>query len=153
MSRGLGWLQREILATLDDAKQQAHSYRGCEWQEHPGKTHERWASLHWRWDRPGWVRCCGARVRIADQVYDLRASLAYLTQKHNKLYCGKFTEEAFTAAFSRAAHGLVQRGSLRKLDLVPLAEYDEEKGGDVHFLSDGLFLFARDHQLRFVSKC
>lgn len=72
MSRGLGWMQREILATLDDAKAAPvkHSLgRGI-------------GSL----GRPGRVNVQGETVDLPDGVYDLRASVWVLAERHGKTH-------------------------------------------------------------------
>ena len=123
MSKGPGWLQREILDTLEDAKNAKRSYRGSAFQENLA------GSKTWRWDRAGWVWYRKHCVRLAERVYDLQASARYLATKHRRTQAGgQWQTETFQAAFSRSARGLVKRGTLIRLTLVPLAEFD----GDAH---------------------
>jgi hypothetical protein len=157
MSRGLGWLQREILATLEDAKRapwgnkgfNAYVGYGGEWSEQPSKT--------WRWMRPGWVRYRGACVRLHEGWYDLQASEVYLARKHQRLdYNDRSLSPAWRAAFSRAVAGLVHRQKLIPAKyLIPLYEIDEDSSAaeQVEYLSDGVYLSLRRHSrhLRFVS--
>jgi len=149
MSRGLGWLQKEILATLDEAKGAAakkvgHYYRGDDTEaQHDGRP--------WRWSLPGWVYCHGAHVRLADDVYDLRCSRAHLAQMHRALDYGYVTN-AFTAAVSRACAGLVFRGHLTPINMVPIVDYEEDHHL-IHELSDGLYLHVpSQRQCRFVKR-
>ncbi len=149
MSKGLGYLQRAILETLDLAKAETIYYTGSARQENYGFK-------NWKWDKPGWVFCEGCRVRIADSVYDLRASMKYLALKRGHTYCcGSFVEPSFQTAFSRAVRQLFNGGFLVKLELVPLAEYDGELDiwwgrSRVMLLADGLYLAAYTSQSRFV---
>ena len=136
MSRGLGWLQVEILATLEEAKGFYRSYCGG------------------HWDVPTWSYPRGGRVLLADGMYDLRTSCKYLARKHGRLQaCPAFISEVFQSAFSRAVRTLVSRGKLRPLSLVPLVEAENAAtdNGPVLQLSDGLFLNATGRQARFVS--
>ena len=156
MSRGLGWLQRDILATLEDAKRAPWGQEGFneymgyggEWSEQPSPT--------WRWMRPGWVRYRGACVRLSDGWYDLRASDVYLCRKHRRFdYDDRSASPAWRAAFSRAVASLVQRRQLIPAkSLIPLHEFDEDSdvAGRIERLSDGLYLSVRRHEsrLRFV---
>jgi hypothetical protein len=103
MSRGLGALQRRILETLDAAKAAMPTYRGAE--DHAGKR---------------WVVLGDYLVTLPPQVYDLRCSAAFLAQHDGHLEYG-FPTRSFTACFSRAVHGLVDRGIFRRLPHVPVA--------------------------------
>jgi len=151
MSRGLGHLQVEIIETLDQAKNEMVIYSG-------GAGVNRYGLTGSKWEKPGWVYYKGAVVRLADGVYDLRASLKYLAQRHDRTYCrGAYVESSFAAAFSRATKSLLKRGQLTKLTLVPIAEYDgvvDDYGqSGVLFLADGLYLNALwSRQVRFVTK-
>ena len=135
MSRGLGWLQGEILATLEEAKETYRNYCGG------------------NWDVPPWSYPRGGRVCLADGVYDLRVSGRFLWKKHRKAIHANLQTEAFQAAFSRANRTLVSRGQLQPLSLVSLlkAENTATDNGPVFQLSDGLFLNATGRQARFVS--
>jgi hypothetical protein len=114
MSRGRGWVQQEILATLDDAKAAPLHYRG-------GRAHftngVRVAALE---AGPGWVITDGANVDLPDGVYDLRASCRFLAERHGKThkvtsitrYPDSSIDPAFQVSFSRAAKSLIERGDL-----------------------------------------
>jgi len=141
MSRGLGKLQREILVTLDDAR-------------HEMADGHFFGSGHWgRKDEPGWAAIGrrGVNVRLALNVYDLRASLEYLRRRRISDRYGKAVA-AFQAAFSRAVAGLVDRGLLAVLRMVPVTEVNVS-GNDVepdHELSDGRYMNVSERQRRFV---
>ena len=144
MSRGLGWLQREIIDTLEEAKQQTTRYKGAGYYGGYG---------------PGWIKCRGIDIELADHVYDLRASMIYLARKHNRISHCSYAESAFQASFSRAVRGLTKRGLLKNLDLVPVVgnldkihnTYDYN--GPIMDLADGTFLAIWGKQKRFVVKC
>jgi hypothetical protein len=104
MSRGLGALQRRILETLDEAKAVMPRYRGTE--EHAGQR---------------WIVLDGHLVTLPPRIYDLRCSAAYLAQVGGHTYGPGYLEPSFTACFSRAVHGLVDRTMLRRLRRVPVA--------------------------------
>lgn len=143
MSRGIGTLQRKILATLEEAKRDTWHYPGS-------YREENWSnSPTWRWDRPGWVTYRGARFRLADEVYDLRASLVYLAEREGGYSHARFVAPTFQAAFSRAVKGLCERGFLRVLTLVPVAEYER---GRLESLADGEYMLLACRQRRFVSR-
>jgi hypothetical protein len=115
MGRGLGRLQREILATLDDAKREVVYYRGSARQRPVYNQVCGW--LMAERNEPGWVSGPDGPVLLPDDVYDLRASMRYLAQKHGALE-GLFSAEhdfvtpSFQASFSRAVRALVRRGLL-----------------------------------------
>src|SRR5262245_7769253 len=106
MSRGLGAVQREILATLQVAKmattysKNGIAYAGCKTRfYHPLP-----------YCAPGWVWYHRNCVWLADQVFDLRASSTYL-----KRWRGLGMQDcnsSFTSAFSRAIKTLLVRGIL-----------------------------------------
>lgn|GEM_PF-5548892 len=148
VSQGLGALQRDILETLDEAKGAVFHYRGSAREENYGRLD------NYRWDEPGWVRCRGCVVKLAPGAYDLRASMKYLAMKRGATYCrGSFVRERFQVAFSRAVKGLIRRGALEPLGLVPLAEAENEPDEyTVMLLADGLYLAAWPRQVRFVHK-
>jgi hypothetical protein len=104
MSRGLGVLQRRILETLDEAKAAMPRYRGTE--VHAGQR---------------WVVLDGYLVTLPPRVYDLRCSAAYLAQAGGHTYGAGYHTSSFTACFSRAVHGLVDRTIFRRLLRVPVA--------------------------------
>ena len=55
MSSGLGSLQREILATLDEAKRDRMGYRGFKGESVSPRYPDNWPPGH-RWTFPGWVK-------------------------------------------------------------------------------------------------
>lgn len=135
MSKGLGWLQREILATL--AVSQSEPCRGWD---------------HWY----DWTIAHGRTVRLAPGVYDLRRNLMYLARRHRRLAaCQSYASGSFQAAHSRAVRGLIKRGLFKVHNsLVPISA--SEKGPEpydnrVLLLSDGLYLNTNGQQRRFVS--
>jgi hypothetical protein len=99
MSRGLGNMQRAIIAGLKPAMAARHD--GI--LRYPGGGHD------------GKVRERGDYVVLADDEYDLRAVLRFLAYgKPGAVYnlVEGYIQSAFSAAFSRAAHGLEERGIL-----------------------------------------
>jgi hypothetical protein len=112
MSRGLGGLQRQILESLDAAREAQESY-----------------------DR-GWVLYQRVDMHLIEGVYDLRCVSTYVARQRRYT---PYEREAFYPRFSRAVHGLVQREFLTPLTTVPLDEVKFRTGaGDFHpFLSWG----------------
>ena len=155
MSRGLGVMQRSILDTLDEARAAAPRYRGsgewCDWGL-PGEGDPE------TYDPAGWVWYRKQAVRLAEGVYDLRCSAVYLKAQRELERCGSgsrsaWRSERFLPAFTRAVRSLLRRRLLRQLTLVPLLARDRFKPTpDVHHLADGLYLDARDRQIRFVTR-
>lgn len=141
MSRGLGKLQLEILATLDDAKWKQDSYSGSGMSLVSGLRDV-------RWHHPGWITRGRWLARIAEDVYDLRASCRFIMAQRG-VRPGGNAAYALQAAFSRAVRGLVDRGVLIHLTLVPVADWEDELEG-VERLSDGNYIHYRDKQVRFV---
>lgn len=106
MSKGLGSLQTEIIATLDEAKNDRNGYRGFKGEyagSHLPPGH--------RWTLPGWVKVGRNTVRLGLSVYDLRASRMFLARRHERLDYGKL-QYSFVAGFLRAATTLIKRGLL-----------------------------------------
>jgi hypothetical protein len=147
MSRGLGALQREIVRTLNAAKIASVGYRGNGRDDQPP------------WDEPGWVSYRHLRVQLADGVYDLRASAAFLAQKTGHTYAGDnvvtgyYTAPSFQAAFARAVRGLVTRGVLTPLGLVPIRAWELTPEIERHLSrrGKGVYLPVYGTQIRFVS--
>ena len=151
MSRGLGSLQKEILDTLEDARRDRNGYRGFSGEECRG-VGEHWPAGH-RWTLPGWVKVGRNAVRLGLNVYDLRASCAFLARRHGKLDNGTI-KPSFASAFSRAAASLVKRGLLSPVEgALPIADFDEDKSAQrdlIHELHDGMYLLIEQKQARFV---
>jgi hypothetical protein len=159
MSRGLGRLQRDIIATLDEAKVALPRYLG-------GRAAERAEWSQWFRQRypnhaeypagPGWVIAHGREVRLADGIYDLRASLAYLARRDNQISHCSYVRGAYQAGFSRAVRGLVRRGLLEPLRfLVPIDCLGEGVETDLCrtlALADGLYAAVSGRQVRFVRR-
>jgi hypothetical protein len=138
MSRGLGKLQRDILGSLEAAKSAVPSYCGCEW-EPAGES--------------GWVRVYGAKVRIADDVFDLRAVSKFLATNMHKVHRGGVgIHPRFEASVSRAVRGLVRDGYLKQLSLLPVSAVYEDPHHRVEHLADGSYVILRERQVRFVKK-
>jgi hypothetical protein len=100
MSRGLGWLQREILDTLDVAA------------TGPGAGTDA---------RPRGVSVEGLWVTVPDDVYDMRASCYYLATRHQQTVYDIISQKrcvraAFQTSFSRAVKTLIVRGHLAWCD-------------------------------------
>jgi hypothetical protein len=148
MSRGLGQLQREIVRTLEASKIASLPYRGNGRDENPP------------WNEPGWVRYRGLRVQLAEGAYDLRASAALLAHKSGHTYAGEnaltgyFVMGKFQAAFSRAVRGLMQRGELMALGLVPVMAWERSQQIARRLRQDvrGAYLPVYGSQVRFVSR-
>jgi hypothetical protein len=147
MGSGLGSLQREIFASLDGAKRDRHEYRGSA-GEYSG-----WPPGH-RWTLPGWVKVGRNTVRLGLNVYDLRASCAFLARRHDKLDYGTI-KPSFASVFSRAAATLIKRGLLSPVEsALSIADLDEDKSARrdlIHELQDGMFLMIQQKQARFVT--
>ncbi len=146
MSRGLGALQRTILDTLDAAKISRVRYVGQEYHR----------------DRPDWdrVNVRGYACLLAPQVYDLRASLAYLLQQRG---LPRWHHDRLQPAFARAVRGLVQTGALEVLTRVPMLLVEGLHGKDlppdfprgvmgIWTTADGRYYYIEvsDRQRRFV---
>jgi hypothetical protein len=121
MSRGLGSLQREILAALMARKggDRVFSY--------------------------GW----GA-VWLAEDVHDLRAVIREMAKTTGRTYGAGFVCNRFAAASSRAIAGLVRRDLIEPLSLVPVISRSEDCRLHIHHLADGHFIEWKSHQRRFV---
>lgn len=138
MSKGLGWLQHEIINTLEEAKQETRSYRGAGYYGGKG---------------PGWVKCRGINAELAPGVYDLRASALYLAKKHNGISHANYIDSTFQASFSRAVRGLIDRGIIEALDLVPIVKYPNIHNvynNKILDLADGVYLNTDSRQSRFI---
>lgn len=98
MSRGLGWLQREILDTLDAAKAMRCRVEGGM------VVHKGLGAGQGRITRQGYT------IILPDGVYDLRASLRFLAERHDQTFArGRSIDGSFAASFSRAATTLMAR--------------------------------------------
>jgi len=132
MSRGLGALQRQILASLDAARAAQPSY-----------------------DR-GWVLYRRVDMRLIEGVYDLRVGAEYVRDQRQ---IPGWQGERFAPMLSRAVHGLVARGLLEALATVPLVEVVYRRPCDdaawIPFMgwdTDHHCLYWRSRQLRFVKR-
>jgi hypothetical protein len=147
MISGLGSLQREILDTLEDARRDRTGYRGFggEGGDHRPPGH--------RWTLPGWVTVGRNTVRLGLNVYDLRASCAFLARRHDKLDYGTI-KPSFGAGFSRAAATLIKRRLLSTVEsALPIEDFDEDKTERrdlIHDLQQGMYLLIEQKQARFV---
>ena len=145
MSRGLGAMQQGILETLSVAKNNMVYYRGS------GRVV--WGSAPvpptWKYDKPGWVMVWNKRILLADDIFDLRASLAYMAGVAGEKYARQYVNGDYQASFSRAAKQLVKRGELIRMDMIPIVDWDGDVGNTVIRCSDGDYVFA-GRQLRFV---
>ena len=109
MSRGLGWMQREVLATLDAAEAAPLRYDRGRAMPPAGM--------------PGRVVLQGEEVDLPDGVYDLRASVQFLARRHGQAsgrpqgrspYAAPARiHEDFRISFYRAARSLIRRGHLQ----------------------------------------
>src|SRR5271168_652423 len=106
MGRGLGSLQREILDTLEDAKRDRTGYQGFKGERVYRDGYDGWPPGH-RWTLPGWVRVGRNTVRLGLNVYDLRASCAFLARRQDKLDVEGNIKPSFAAGFSRASATLM----------------------------------------------
>lgn len=158
MSRGLGDMQRTVLASLEPAKR---AYAQGKFDYVGGAASENvWAHSD---DDSKFVRHGGEFFTLDDNVYDLRATLVYAAlnapvrvwpglrdgtgispfkmARHNPWRGGKFqyVQTVFRDAFMRAARSLVERGLLirsddedaRQLRFVSLRDdlYEKAKAG------------------------
>jgi hypothetical protein len=158
MSQGLGALQREILATLDAAQAPNGRYNGCVVAWNAGRKRVE--------PVPGWAKVRGVVVRLAEGVYDLRASARYLSEKHGARYgpYDDYVTKGFQASFARAVRSLIQRGVLRNIsERVPITDvwvdheplddpYEHPLVSDTTYLYDGtgMVFDANLRQVRFV---
>ena len=145
MSRGLGTLQQRILATLDLAKQAAPRYRGSG----EGVLGSACRGVPLRIDPAGWIWYRDGCVQLADDVYDLRCSAAYLAELSG---VSPYIRGPFRAAFCRAVRGLVHRKQLIPLSGVPLRQVDQDYPAGVEWLADGAYLCWHSRQVRFVKR-
>lgn len=144
MSKGLGKLRKEILDTLIEAKNKIGPYK-CKDFTLDGYNYD-----------PELIKIRGIWVKLADNIFDLRASLNYLAKKHNR-FCGCYIDSSLIVSFSRAVKSLVKRGHIEPLiSLLPIKEVLDEDEIDsqiIHALSDGLYLALRfNNRIRFVKK-
>lgn len=139
MSRGLGELQREVLAALPKSKAECLDYRG-------GGSYPDWDPLPF--SLPGWVYYRRSCVRLADDVYDMLA-VGHLLKQSRRFRLSDSTA-AFLAAYSRAVRTLLARGIIKPLTTVPIQAVDEDPNGLVHELADGQYLMVSRDCKRFV---
>lgn len=121
MSRGLGRLQLEILESISS----------------PNPIEE-------------WTEAYKRRFRLMEPACDLRAVLRETAKMHNAYSYG-CVKSTYQASFSRAVRGLLRRGLLKRLWLVPVAEIDKySRRESFERLSDGTYLMVPERQVRFV---
>jgi len=132
MSRGIGAMQRQILASLEPARAAQPSY-----------------------DR-GWVLYRRVDMLLVEGVYDLRVVSDYVRARRQ---IPAWQGERFAPMFSRAVHGLVARGLLQAVTTVPLVEVCYRRPCDaaawIPFLGwerDHDCFYWRSRQLRFVKR-
>ena len=130
MPRGLGKIQLEILDSLDVAMSQPPEYRGAG-------------------QEPGWIFHGGLTVRLNQDVFDLRAVLHYMAQENGKLMGGR-VDKYYQEVFSNAVRGLMRRGKLESLWLIPVSTWLPEDEDHLLHLTDGVYLWASERQRRFV---
>jgi hypothetical protein len=103
MGKKLGTLQRRLLRTLEHAKRKSLGYSGS---ASDPKVPPPYCS-------PGWVWHFGTRAQLAEGVYDLRASFAFLAKE-------SANRDSARASLSRAVNSLIRYGIVERLSLVPL---------------------------------
>jgi hypothetical protein len=154
-SSGLGSLQREILDTLDDARRDRNGYRGFKGERCRDGERDYWPTGH-RWTLPGWVTVGRNTVRLGLNVYDLRASCAFLARRNSKIELDGTIKPAFAAGFSRAAATLIKRGLLSPVErALSIEDFDEDRAERrdlIHELQDGMYLLIEQKQARFVTR-
>jgi hypothetical protein len=126
MSRGIGKLQRAILARIE-------SRLG-------GDVIEDYTSY---------------RMRLAPGIHDARQISHEMAREMGGISHRHFHSGKWDASFSRALRGLEQRGHVEVLrSLVPVAEVERDyKGSGQHLeLSDGSYWSVRGRQRRFIRK-
>jgi len=152
MSRGLGSLQREILDTMDEAKRGRTYYRGFSGETLRPGDRDYWPPGH-RWTLPGWVKIGRNTVRLGLNVYDLRASCAFLARRHGEHENGGI-KKSFAGGFSRASATFIKRGLLSPVkSTLSIEDFDEDKSKRrdlIHELQGGMFLMIEQKQVRFV---
>ncbi|MEE9250174.1 MAG: hypothetical protein V3U93_03490 [Alphaproteobacteria bacterium] len=87
--------------------------------------------------------------RIADDIRDMRKVSKTLARRHGGISHMDFAKLSWQAAFSRAVRGLVKRGLIETISVVPLAE-GRPDAANVHELSDGMYLVVRGRQRRYT---
>lgn len=137
MSRGLGQLQRDILATITEAKESSVLYRGSTTNK----------SDPLPYCLPGWVVYRGVSFRLPESVYDLRASARHLANLRGAVRSGGYIREAFQAAFSRAVAGLVSRRLLLPVDRIHASAVERDRHG---VADDGVIPIDHRRTVRFV---
>ena len=123
MSRGLGTVQRRILATLAEARAVAPSYPGSG-DRGPGLP----ADVQGTPAAEGWIWVGRSLVHLAPDVYDLRCTLAYLAAqpgaRRQRWTARGRVSNPLEATVSRAVRSLVRLGRLEPLWFVPCDAVD-----------------------------
>lgn len=132
MPRGLGKVQVEILDSLDAAMANAQEYRGGG-------------------QELGWINHMGLDVKLHPSVYDLRAVQHYLAEKQGKLVDGQ-VDKNYQETFSSSVRGLVRRGAIEPLWLVPVVDWQLGHEEQLLQLNKDRYLWVSERQRRFVRK-
>ena len=114
MNRGLGWLQRELLASLEASTTAARTFRGgvTTRRSPPGASSPRARRVAHSYRQV---------IELPDGVYDLLALGAFVAhaQPRERLDADGNLTGRFRAGFSKAVRGLVNRGWLVSVEPVP----------------------------------
>jgi hypothetical protein len=135
MGKKLGTLQKRLLRTLEQAKWKCIGYSGS--ASDPKEPAP--------YCFPGWVWHFGTRAQLAEGVYDLRASFAFLAK-------GRANRNSARASLSRAVNSLIRSGFLERLSLVPLQAYDSDADALIVRQQDRGFLQVKGKVNRFVRR-
>ena len=135
MSKGLGPLQREILATLPESAAPDVWHRGM--------------ALDKGSDEP-WHCVRGLDVILADGIGDLIVARSIIVGR-----LGGCDSAGFSASFSRAVRTLVTRGEITLLSLVPITEYRDAPRAprnrvNVCHFADGMYFDHGEQPARFT---
>jgi hypothetical protein len=103
-------------------------------------------------ETPGAFEVDGLKFELRKDVIDLRRVVTLLAGKHNAYTHCTFVRPSFQAAFSRAVKGLVRRGLIEKLTVVPVAQIDRYYPEAFERLSDGYHYLPPCQQTRYVRR-
>ena len=135
MSKGLGPLQREILATLPESAAPDVWHRGM--------------ALDKGSDEP-WHCVRGLDVILADGIGDLIVARSIIAWR-----LGGCDSAGFPASFSRAVRTLATRGLITLVSLVPITEYRDvprapRNRARVYHFADGMYFNYGERSARFT---